>query len=454
MYQGKNVLVVGVARSGIGAANLLCKLGANVTINDIKSKDELIDQLGLLKKGINIVLESKADKLVGQNDLVVVSPGIPTKLSFFNVAMDLNIPVIGEVELAYSVCMGQIAAITGTNGKTTTTALVGAIFDRTEKDTFIVGNIGDAFSNKVLEMKKDSLIALEVSSFQMETVETFKPKVSAILNITEDHLARHVSMDEYIRCKKRVFENQTSDDYLVLNYDDETTCQMASDANCKVIYFSKSNIDGDCVCVKDGVIIIKDAEQIIKVCKANEISLPGVHNLENTLAAVAIAYFYGINIESIAYAIQNFTTIEHRLEFVCEIEGIRYINDSKGTNTDAVIGAVNAMDRPTVIILGGYDKGSDFEPLVKEFNEYIDGAVVIGQTAPIITESLEKHSFTNYKKADSLKDAVVIARGMSKEGYNVLLSPACASFDMFKDFEARGLKFKEIVNEIKESVNE
>ena len=451
MYSGKKVLVVGVARSGIGAANLLCKLGADITINDIKTKAQLSDQLGLLSDKINVVLEMKADSLVYDKDLVVVSPGIPTSLSFFEEARKLRVPVIGEVELAYSVCKGKIAAITGTNGKTTTTALVGAIFNRSNKNTFIVGNIGDAFSNKVLDMSEDSLIALEVSSFQMETIKDFRPKVSAILNVTEDHLARHGSMDEYIRCKKRIFENQKEDDILVLNYDDMVTRSMGNQGECKKVYYSKNEIEGNCVCVKNNIIMIKYDGSIKKVCDADKISLPGIHNLENVLAAVAITYFYGIKIDDIAYAIQNFAAVEHRLEFVCEHKGIRYINDSKGTNTDATMWAVKAMDRPTIIILGGYEKGSEFDDLVAAFNEFIKGAVIIGQTKPKIVSSLKKNGFTNYKECDTFEDAVYTAVEIAKEGYNILLSPACASFDMFKDFEARGLRFKEIISEIKEN---
>ncbi len=454
MYQEKKVLVVGVARSGIGAANLLYKLGADVTINDIKNEDDLADQIGLVDDGIKIVLESKADKLVTDKDLIVVSPGIPTNLSFFSVAEELNIPVIGEVELAYSICRGKIAAVTGTNGKTTTTALVGAIFNKSGGDTYIVGNIGDAFSNKVLEMKEDSLIALEVSSFQLETIKSFKPGVSAILNITEDHLARHGSMEEYIRCKKRIFENQSKEDILVLNYDDEYTRNMINEGICKKVFFSKKEIDGNCVCVANEKIIIKDNQKIIEICDVNKVSLPGIHNLENILAAAAISYFYGVKPEAIAYTVQNFEPVEHRLEFVLEHRGIRYINDSKGTNTDSTISAVRAMNKPTIIILGGYDKGADFDPLVKEFNEYIKGVVVIGQTAEKIISNLKKRGFENYKRAKTLEDAVDKAVQMSTEGDNVLLSPACASYDMFKDFEERGKVFKDIVNTIKERANE
>lgn len=449
MYKSKNVLVVGVARSGIGAANMLNKLGANVTINDIKTSDDLNDQLGLLDDGINIVLGCKADDLVLGKNLVVVSPGIPAKLSFFRVAKENNIPVISEVELSYTVCKAPIAAITGTNGKTTTTALVGFIFSHTGKDTFIVGNIGDAFSNKVLEMKQDSLVALEVSSFQMETIDTFKPKVSAILNITEDHLARHGTMDEYIRCKKRIFENQTEDDFLVLNYDDEILKSISNEGKCKKIFFSKFDIDYDSACVVNDTLVIKDNNQIYNICKVNEIALPGIHNLENSLAAAAISYFYGVNIDSIAYGIMNFKAVEHRLEYVSEHNGIRYINDSKATNTDATMWAVRAMDRPTIIILGGYEKGSEFDELITEFNEYIKGAVVIGQTKNKIISSLKKHGFSNYKTCDGFDEAVYTAVEMSHEGYNVLLSPACASYDMFKDYEKRGLRFKEIIKEIK-----
>ena len=454
MYKGNKVLVVGVARSGIGAANLLNMLGAKVTINDIKTEKELADQLSLLNDGVNMVLGCKADELIAGKDLIVVSPGIPASLSLFEAAKKQNVPIIGEVELAYSVCPAKVAAITGTNGKTTTTALLGAIFAKQSKDSFVVGNIGYAFSSKVLEMTKDSNVALEVSSFQMETINNFRPKVSAILNITEDHIARHGSMAEYIRCKKRIFKNQRNNDVLVLNYDDETTRKMADEAKCRVVYFSKSNIDSDGACIVDNKIVIKDKGETVEICEKNKISLPGVHNLENTLAAAAIAHFYGIESDAIAYAVQNFKSVEHRLEFVLEHNGIRYINDSKGTNTDATVWAVKAMDRPTIIILGGYEKGAEFDGLIQNFSEFIKGAVVIGQTKPKIISALQKAGFENYRESATFEEAVYTALEMTDDGYNILLSPACASFDMFKDFDQRGRRFKEIAREIQEKDNE
>lgn len=453
MYVNKRALVVGIARSGIGAANLLNKLGAVVTINDIKSADKLKDQLQTIDKGINIVLNQKADELVPKNDIVIVSPGIPTNLSFFAVANDKNIPVISEIELAYSVCSGQIAAITGTNGKTTTTALVGEIFKKAKRDTCVAGNIGDAFSNEVLRLNKDSAIVLEVSSFQMETINEFRPKIAAVLNITQDHLARHGSMDEYIRAKKRIFENQTCDDILILNYDDETTKAMSSQAKAKIIYFSKNNVDLDGVCVVNGEITIKDGNSIISVCKASQVSLPGMHNLENILAAVAISYYYGIDVEAIRSVIQSFAGIEHRLEFVANINGIKYINDSKGTNIDATICAIKSMDKPTIIVLGGYDKGAQFNELVSTFNEYIVGAVVIGETTDKIVSALKNNNYSDYRTCKTYSDAIYTAKDMANDGYNILLSPACASFDMFDDYEARGKEFKNIVKSIAEGKN-
>ena len=451
MYQNKKALVVGVARSGIGAANLLVEEGSEVVINDIKEKEQLENQLGLLDKRVKKELGCKADGLVSGRDLIVVSPGVPTSLSFFAEAAKQDVPVISEVELAYTVCKAKIAAITGTNGKTTTTALAGEIFKKFKGESFVVGNIGDAFANKALEMKEDSMVALEASSFQLETVKTFKPKVSAILNITEDHLQRHKTMEEYIRCKKRIFENQSENDYLILNYDDETLRKIEKEGKCKKIFFSKNDIPGDCVCVKNDNIIVKYAAKEETICPVGSVSMPGIHNLENMLAAAAISYFYGADIESIAYTLQNFKGVEHRLEFVAEHNGIRYINDSKGTNTDATIWAVRAMDMPTIIILGGYDKGIEFDGLIKEFNQYIAGVVIIGETKTKIAATLDKYNFTNYKTADKFEEAVYTALGMAQAGYSILLSPASASYDMFKDFEERGRVFKKIVAEIKEN---
>lgn len=451
MYSGKKALVVGVARSGIGAAKLLYKLGADVTINDIKPFDELKEQLEELSGGINIKVGCKADELIAGMDMVVVSPGIPASLSLFSEADALGVPVIGEVELAYTVCKGKIAAITGTNGKTTTTALTGAIFNEYSKNSFIAGNIGEAFSNVVLETDDESLTALEVSSFQLETIDKFHPDVAAVLNITEDHLARHGSMEEYIRCKKRIFENQKENDYLVLNYDDPATREMGKECKSTVIYFSKNSLDCGCACVENGRVVIKNAGDIHDICAVDEIPIKGQHNLENVLAACAIAYYMGVDCLSIRNGILNFKGVEHRLEFVAEKSRIRYINDSKATNTDAAIVAVKAMDAPTIIILGGYDKGNEFDLLIESFTENIKGAVVIGQTKDKIVDSLEKSGFSNYSTAEGFEQAVYKAGEMAEAGYNVLLSPACASFDMFKDFEQRGKVFKEIVKNMKEN---
>ncbi|MBN2879681.1 MAG: UDP-N-acetylmuramoyl-L-alanine--D-glutamate ligase [Clostridia bacterium] len=450
MHSGKKVLVVGVARSGIGAAKLLYELGAEVTINDIKPLEELNSQLVEVSNGINIKVGCKADELIAGMDLVVVSPGIPASLSLFSEAKALGVPVIGEVELAYTLCKGKIAAITGTNGKTTTTALTGAVFKEFSENTFIAGNIGEAFSNVVLKTDDKSLTALEVSSFQLETIDKFHPNVAAVLNITEDHLARHGSMTEYIRCKKRIFENQGRNDFLILNYDDPATREMSKDCKCTVIYFSKGSLEDKCACIENSKVVIKSDTGFQEICDISEIPIPGQHNLENVLAAAAISYFMGVDCLSIRKGILNFKAVEHRLEFIADKNGIRYVNDSKGTNTDATIVAVKAMDAPTIIILGGYDKGSEFDSLVEAFTDNIKGAVIIGETKEKIVYSLEKKGFDNYITADGFEEAVHKAGEMAEQGYTVLLSPACASFDMFKDFEQRGKVFKEIVGNIKQ----
>ena len=450
-YQGRRVLVVGMARSGVAVAQLLVKCGAQVIVNDNKTREELGDAIApLANLPVEWALGCPAAEVLEGVDVLVISPGISINAGFVKKAAEMGVHVTGELEVASQLSAGHMVAVTGTNGKTTTVSLLGEIFRLAERTTHVVGNIGYPYSLAGLESTADDQFVCEVSSFQMETAETFHPHVAALLNITEDHLNRHGTMEEYARMKMRIFARQTAEDYAVFNADDPALAELIPQVNSRVLLFSrKGEVDAGTF-VRDGVIIARMNGSEEPVCPADEVYIPGPHNLENALAASCVAYASGVAADVIARALRTFTGVEHRIEFVRELEGVRYINDSKGTNVDSTIKAVQTMTRPTAIILGGYDKHTDFTPLVKEMlaAPLIREAVLIGATAEQIQQTLLREGFTRVHRADTLKDAIDQSRALASDGWNVLLSPACASFDMFADYEARGRIFKELVNEL------
>jgi len=448
---GKRVLLVGMARSGIAAAELLQKHGALAVLNDRKTEADFGGGLdGLKAIGCEFRLGEDPVALLDEVDALVISPGVPVTAPVVLKAKEKNMPLAGELELAASLLSGAYVAISGTNGKTTTTTLTGRIFEHAGKVTHVAGNIGYPLSAVAMVESKNDLTAIEVSSFQLETIDTFHPRVAALLNITEDHLNRHGTMAEYIRLKKRIFENQTADDVAVLNMDDAELMRMVPDLKAKIALFSRTRKVENGACVEDGKIVWKWNGECSVICDADQLLIPGPHNLENALAAVAIACAMHIPVEVIREALLSFAGVEHRIEKVRVFEGVTYINDSKGTNVDSTIKAVQSMKAPTVILLGGYDKHTDFMPLCREIvdSAYIAHAVVLGATAQQIRTQLTEAGYTAITAADSLQDAVDKARALSAEGGNVLLSPACASFDMFRDFEHRGEVFKDIVNHL------
>ncbi len=448
----KKVLIVGFARSGVGAAKLLHDKGAKITINDIKTDKELSQQIKMLEGyDIDFQLGQKADGLVDLHDLIVVSPGVPTNLSFFNIAKEAQVKIIGELELGYLYTKCPIAAITGTNGKTTTTALLGEIFKKSGKNTFVAGNIGESIAACALSTNEEDLMALEVSSFQLETIDEFKPHVAAILNITPDHLDRHKDMNGYKDVKKRIFINQDKNDYAVLNYDDKYSKEIKKSVKSNLYYFSIENAVENGVCIKnDAVVFCEKGQADVPITHPDEVRIPGKYNLQNAMAAACIAMLFGIDANVIRYVLASFEGVEHRLESVCEAKGIRFINDSKGTNPASTICAIESMENPTVLILGGYDKHVEFDTLARSFTEKIKSVVVLGQTSQIIAKALLNSGFGNITFAKDFEGAVRSAYELAKPGYSVLLSPACASFDMFKDFEERGRFFKQIAYKIKE----
>lgn len=449
---GKRVLVVGMARSGLAAAQLLLKAGAQVIINDSKTAEQLGESLSVLD---GLPLERKLgcpamDCLDGV-DVLVISPVVPDNAPFVLKAREMGIQVTGELELAYQLSSGEMVAVTGTNGKTTTVTLLGEIFRNAGRTTHVVGNIGYPYSAAGMDSRDEDLFVCEVSSFQMEMADTFHPKVAALLNITEDHLIRHKTMETYTALKMRQFQNMTEQDVAVFNADDPALEPLIGQVNAQVMLFSRKREVEQGAFVRGDRMIVRwhGAEQTI--CPVEDIFIPGPHNLENALAAATMAVAMGVSPDVIAHTLRTFQGVEHRIEFVRELDGVRYINDSKGTNVDSTIKAIQTMTRPTAIILGGYDKHCDFTPMVKEIlaAPMIRQAVLLGQTAGQIEDTCRQNGFTNLHHANTLAEAIDICRSLSEPGWNVLLSPACASFGMFTDYEERGHIFKKLVYALK-----
>ncbi len=448
--QGKKVLVFGSGKSGIGAADLLEQTGATPVIYD---GNEKIDKEAVLHK---IPHHSRTEVYTGELpkevqdslDLVVLSPGVPTDIPMVRALYEQGLPVWGEVELAYRTGKGRVLAITGTNGKTTTTALLGKIMKDAEDSVFVVGNIGTPYTSKALEMKDNTTTVAEISSFQLETIEEFAPAVSAILNITEDHLNRHHTMEEYIRVKELIVKNQTADNYCVLNYEDPVLREFGKKIVPKTVYFSSERVLEQGIYLDGDQIILKTEKKEIPVVRTGDLKLLGKHNFENVMAAVAMAYYAGVSIDSIRRSICEFTAVEHRIEYVTEKNGVTYYNDSKGTNPDAAIKGIQAMNRPTLLIGGGYDKGSSYDEWLNAFDGKVRYLVLIGQTRDKIREAAERLGVCPCILCENLEEAVKICAEKAEPGDAVLLSPACASWGQFDNYEQRGDMFKEYVRNL------
>lgn len=452
MITDKKIVVIGSGVSGVGAVKLLEAAGAVPTLYDSNEKLTEAEVRKRLPEGskCKIVLGEFPENLKKETELVVLSPGVPVDLPLVEELRTNGAAIWGEVELAYHFGKGKIAAITGTNGKTTTTTLVGEIFKSYYPEVFVVGNIGTAYTQEALKMTDNSVIAAEISSFQLETVENFHPKVSAILNITPDHLNRHHTMQCYIETKEKIAENQTGDDTCVLNYDDEETRRFGGNCKASVLYFSREHILDQGVYMDGTAIVYADESVRTKICDVSELKLLGTHNYENVMAAVAIAAAMGVPFPYIRETVIHFTAVEHRIEFVAEKKGVAYYNDSKGTNTDASIKAVQAMNRPTIVIGGGYDKHVTFDDWIECFGDKVKWLVLLGQTANQIAETAKKHGFTHIVFTESLEEAVQVCAGKAESGDAVLLSPACASWGMFDNYEQRGRMFKDYVRALPE----
>lgn len=448
----KRYLVAGTGKSGAAAAGLLKKQQMDVTLYD---GNENLDIQGFYEKNpelkdVKILLGELSIEEMKGFDILVLSPGIPTDIPMVETMRKLGVTVWGEVELAYAFSKGRILAITGTNGKTTTTSLLGEIMKSSFFDVKVVGNIGIPYTSVALSTREDTVTVAEISSFQLETIENFAPKVTAILNITPDHLNRHHTMENYAAIKESITKNQGKDGICVLNYEDEVLRKFGEGLPLKVIYFSSKRELNEGLFYKDDCIYLAEEGKVTKILPVNELNLLGRHNYENVMAAVAMALGFGVDLEKIREVLCNFQAVEHRIEYVTEKRGVKFYNDSKGTNPDAAIQGIRAMVRPTFLIGGGYDKQSAYGEWIDAFEGKVKELVLIGQTREAIAETAREHGFTNIILKDTLEEAVETCYAHAKDGDAVLLSPACASWGMFTDYEERGRIFKEIVKSLKE----
>lgn len=448
----QKVLVAGTGKSGIAAAKVLLEMGGEVVLYDgnreldpekIKAKFEEDAK-------VTVVLgELTRPDLLGV-ELSIISPGIPLSAPFVAVLDEAKIPIWSEIQLAYHVSKGKLAAITGTNGKTTTTALTGEIMKAFYEEVFVVGNIGIPYTETALETTDKSVTVAEVSSFQLETIMDFRPDVSAILNITPDHLNRHGTMENYIEVKERIASNQTEDDWIVLNYDDEVLREFgeSKELKPKVMYFSGTQELKEGLYLDGEVIVYRHGGKTEELVNVRELQLLGRHNYENVMAAIAISVHMGVPMDTILRVVKEFKAVEHRIEFVLERAGVKYFNDSKGTNPDAAIQAIHAMPGPIVLIAGGYDKQSEYDEWIESFGGKVKYMVLIGQTRDKIAECARRHGFSEIMYAEDMAEAVRVCAAYANTGDNVLLSPACASWGMFDNYEQRGDIFKECVRNL------
>jgi UDP-N-acetylmuramoylalanine--D-glutamate ligase len=451
--KGKRVLVVGLGKSGVASALFLESRGACVTISDAKREDLLRGEIpALLDRGITVETGHHGLRTFGRQDLIVVSPGVPGDLAALQNARSLGIPVIGEIELTARFLAGKIVAITGSNGKTTTTTLTGEIIASGGRKTLVGGNIGTPAITFVEQSSADTWVVLEVSSFQLETIESFRPHISAVLNLTPDHLDRHGSMERYIAAKTRIFENQGAGDYAVLNADHEATRQLARglkpELMPKLLWFSRKHEVERGAFVKDGAIVYREggAREAVEIMPLSEIALKGAHNVENVLASIAIGMAAGVEPSAIRRAVKDFRAVEHRLEYVTTLGGVQYYNDSKATNVDATIKALESFAANVHLILGGRDKDGDY----RELNPLLAGRVkrvyTIGEAAAKIESQIG--GAAPVFRAQTLEMAVRQAAGQAAAGDVVLLAPACASYDQYSSYEHRGRAFKELVQSL------
>ena len=449
-FSNKKVLVLGAGVSGISVAHILQNRGAQVILSDAKGLDLLTKQdFSLIKDcGVVLALGQQDVELLESIDYVVISPGISIEIPLIKVAQSKGITVMSEIEVAYRLCSVPIVAITGTNGKTTTTTLIGAMLKTAKRDVAVGGNIGLALSQEVAEVGRDGIVIAEISSFQLEGIIDFRPHIAAILNITPDHLDRHHSIENYITMKERVFANQTNEDYVVLNYDDETVRAMDSRVPSQVFFFSRQTALSSGIFINNGIITIKWASEKLQVCPIADIKLRGGHNIENVLAACGIAFLAGVKLADMVQTIHDFTGVEHRIEMVTMVNDVAYYNDSKATNPESSIKALESFTSHVILIAGGRDKNTDLKNFMKLVKEKVDYLILIGEAQERFRIVATEYGVKNIHDADSLADAVKLAHHLAKSPQVVLLSPACASYDMFNNYEERGNIFKKLVYDL------
>ncbi len=455
MLEGQKYLVVGSGISGIGAVTLLENYHVDIVLYDSNEQLTVEELRAKLPEGSRVTCITGAlPKSVEESvDVVVLSPGVPTDIPLVNGLRDRGVPILGEIELGFMAEKGKVAAITGTNGKTTTTTLLGEIMKAHlgEEKVFVVGNIGNPYTLETLKTKEHTVTVGEISSFQLETVHKFHPKVSAILNITPDHLNRHHTMEAYVNAKEAIAGNQTKEDICVLNYDDMYTRDFA--ARCPatpVLFSSKETLENGYFLRGDKIVKSMDGRVTELMDIYTDMNLVGTHNAENVMAAIALAEGMGVPMETILATIKTFKAVEHRIEFVATKGGVDYYNDSKGTNPDAAIRGIKAMRKPTILIGGGYDKENEYDEWIESFEGKVKWLVLIGQTKEKIAECAKAHGFNRIRFADTYDECLALCTRLAEKGDAVLLSPACASWGMFPNYETRGRLFKEYVNSLED----
>jgi len=448
----KNVLVIGSGISGVGCVKLLLKMESNVTVleqNESVKADDVYEKLGTLNHvNPRVVIGEISDEELRSFDLLVPSPGVPLDTGLPEKMRGFGIPVWSEIELGFRCGHGRVAAITGTNGKTTTTSLVGEICRAYFDDVKILGNIGRSYPEAAFNLTDATMSVIECSSFQLEGVEKFAPNVSAVLNVTPDHLNRHHTMEGYAKAKANICINQSEDDFCILNYDNEYTREMAKETKAKVIYFSSANKLEKGIYLEDDFIYMAEGDFPVKIMHVRDMNLVGMCNVENVMAAIGICLGLKIPMDTIVSVISSFKAVEHRIEFVGNKNDVDFYNDSKGTNPDAAIQGIRAMNRPTILIGGGYDKDADYNPWILETKDKVKLFVLIGATREKIARCIEDNGMNNYVFCDTFEEAMDICVKNANEGDAILLSPACASWGMFKDYEERGKAFKEYYNKL------
>lgn len=448
----KKVLVIGLGISGIATIKALHKLGAQISISDTKEENQLID---ILQEISYIKFDSyfNTENIdICAYDFVIKSPGIPPNAKLIQKAIENNVEVITDIELAYRISpTNNLIAITGTNGKTTTTTLVGEIFKRNSRNTYLAGNIGIGILENIIDAKAEDVFVIETSSFQLEHTNQFKPKVALILNITPDHINWHGSYENYIESKLKIFKNQDYNDYLILNYDDEILSKIKAETN--IIHFSTTKALESGIFVDGENIVIKYGNYNLEFMNYNDLRIKGMHNIENILGSIGISIAMGLNLDLVKEAILDFKGVEHRLEFVSEFKGLKFYNDSKGTNPESTIKAIESFNEPIILIAGGYNKESKFDKLILSFKNKVKALILLGETKEQLKQTASEYNYNLFYTVEDMDQAVTLAYKLGDEGDNILLSPACASWDMYSNFEERGIHFKSIVNKLREDYN-